>query len=108
HPRNISRCCVKVEAEALTCFQLDAALSEDADPELRSLKVHQRRYGPAGFSLESADNLQSRAMDVMRAVAEVQPKDIGAGLEQGADALKRRTGRTERCQNFGVAPSPHG
>jgi len=38
-----------------------------------------------------------------RAVAEVEPEDVGASVEQGANGVGRRAGESERCDDLGFA-----
>jgi hypothetical protein len=46
-------------------------------------------------------------MILVRAVAEIEPEDIGSGVEQGFDGLAAGAGRTEGCDDFGVSIAAH-
>ena len=99
---------VHVEAQLLALLQLHRPLGEGAEPQLGALQVHQDGDRVIVFLLERAELLDPLAMIVVRAVAEVQAEDVGAGLEQGAQALGRRSGGPQGGDDLGEALTTHG
>ena len=71
--------------------------------QLWALQIDQDADRPAGLRLDLADGVEPRAVIVMGAMAEIEPEDIGAGIEQradGAPALRspaRAWRRSWRC-----------
>ena len=56
--------------------------------------------GRFGFLLDGSDRFDSLPMIVVRTVAEIQPKNVDAGLEKIAYYLGRRTRWPESRDNF--------
>ncbi len=98
---------VEVEAEGLADLQLDAAVLEDADAELRPLQVHQHADRPVEIFLDLADDVVARLVVFMRAMGEIQPEDVGPGLEQRLDLLARRAGGSQGRDDLGLALASH-
>ena len=67
-----------VEAEFLAGPQGRPAAIEGADAQLRSLQVGQDGDGPAVLAFDFADDADQRFQLVMGAMAEIEPKHIGA------------------------------
>ena len=65
----------------------DALQPLQADMRLAHVKVGEDRDGAAGIGLDLPDDVVTRLLFGMGAVAHVQAKDIGARLEQGADRV---------------------
>ena len=102
-----SRRLVHVEAQLLALLQLERSLGEDAQPELGALQIHQDGDGMLVFLLHRPQEIDALAMVVRRAVAEVQAKDVGAGLEQRAQALAAGRSGTEGGDDLGEAIALH-
>jgi hypothetical protein len=81
HALGRARRLAHVEAQLLALLQLQRALGESAQPELGALQVHQDGDGMLVLLLQGAQQVDALTMVIRRAVAEVQPKDVGAGLE---------------------------
>src|SRR3981189_1209760 len=77
----------EVEAQLLDRLHLHRPYGEGAETKLRSLQIHEDRDRMLIMLLERAQLLDSLAVVVVHAVAEVEPEHVGAGLEQGAQPL---------------------
>ena len=80
---------VQIELESLAGLQLHAPAGEIADAQLRALHVGENADRPVEAVLELADHGEARGVILMRAVAEVEPEHVGAGLEQPRQHLRR-------------------
>src|SRR6478672_9113152 len=63
---------------------------------------HKKRY-----DIIRANDVVALLVIFVRAMAEIEPEDIGARFEQTADDLRRRTRETESSDDLGVAVSAH-
>ena len=97
----------EIEAEALAGDEVDAAAVEPADPKLRPLQIDQHADGAAGLRLDLADRLVLAPVIVMGPMAEIEAEDIGAGLDQGAQALRRVAGGAEGGDDLRFTLSSH-
>src|SRR5947208_13782119 len=103
----VTRLARQVEAERRAGLEVDMALGEPADAELGALEVDQDADRPVIFLLQPADDVEALAMIGVAAMAEIEPEDVGAGLEQAADHLRRRARRPERGEDLDVALASH-
>ena len=108
HPLLVARLGAEVEAEGGAARELDRAVAEGADPELRPLQVDDDRDRPLGLGLDRAHRLVALRLVGVAAVREIEPEGVGAGLEQAADLLLRRARRPERGEDLRVASATHG
>ena len=105
--RGIARRPVQVETEALAAREFGPPAGEFADPELRSLEIGQDPDRPADLRFDCADHGVAHAMVRAAAVAEIEAKHIGAGLEQRADGRRVRAGRPQGRDDLGAAVAAH-
>lgn len=61
----------------------DFAFNEGANAEFRPLKVHEDANGAATFAFQIANDCNQVFQDVMTAMAEIEPEDIGPFAVQG-------------------------
>ena len=89
---------VEVEPERCSRFELDRPVGEGANAQLRALQIEQHADRPAQIALDRADDVQTLLVVVVRSVAEVEPEDVGAGVEQRFDgfAIRARRARGSR------------
>ena len=73
---------VQVEPERLAGLQMHPPAAERADAQLGALHVGQDADRPVEFFLQLADHGEAGGVVLVRAVREVQPEHVGAGLEQ--------------------------
>src|SRR3984957_6625033 len=78
---------VAVEGEDVALMEVRAASVEDAEPELRPLQVDEDADRAARLLFERANHRHALAHDVVRSVAHVDAKDVGARGGQGGDGL---------------------
>ena len=97
----------QVQFESLSGFELDRAVGEGADAQLRSLQVEQNADRPPAGALQIADDLRARLVIGMAAMTEIQAKHIHPGIEQGFDAGAVRGGRAEGGDDFGFTIAMH-
>ena len=71
----------------------------------RSLHVGENADRALEAILELADQCEARGVILVRAVAEIEPEHIGAGLEQARQHLGRRAGRAKRGDDLGAPPA---
>ena len=71
----------------MTGLQMDAATAEAADAEFRTLHVGQDADRAVEFFFQFADHGEAGGVVRVRAVGEIQPKHVGAGLEQAGHGL---------------------
>ena len=88
-------------------LQMDAATAEAADAEFRTLHVGQDADRAVEFFLQFADHGEAGGVVRVRAVGEIQPEHVGAGLEQAGHGLQRGTGGAERGDDLGAAAAAH-
>ena len=69
---------------------------EAADTQFRPLNVGQNADGPVEFLLHLADHGETPRVILMRAVGEIQPEHVRAGLEQSRQDFWRGARRSER------------
>ena len=94
---------VAVKDEGLAVAKVDAAACERAEPELRPLQVDKDADRAAGLFLDLADHRDPLPHPVMRGVAHVDAKDVGAGGEQGGDRLAVGRGGAEGGDDLDAA-----
>ena len=94
---------IAVKDEGLAVAQVGAAAGERAEPELRPLQVDEDADRAAGLFLHLADHRDPLPHPVMRSVAHVDAKDVGAGGEQGGDGLAVGRSGAERGDDFDAA-----
>ena len=88
------------DRDPVTGAPLDRPVGEPAQPDLRALQVSQqadRATGPRG---RPPHPLGRPLVVSVGAVAEVQPSDAHAGLDQRSDPLLRRRRRSERAHDL--------
>ena len=93
---------VEVEPELLAGLQMHATAAEAADAQFRTLHVGQDADRAVELCLQLADHGEAGGVVLVRAVGEIQPEHIGAGLEQARQHLRRRTGGAERGDDLGA------
>lgn len=62
-------------------------LTQRADPELRPLQVGEDRNGASDRTFKRADDFNARSVVSVRAMAEIEAKNVDAGLPECADHL---------------------
>src|SRR4029077_15977107 len=103
----VARLLVEIEAEAVSAFQPQLAGGEGAEAQLRSLQVSKDADRSARRFLQCADGLDSPLVVAALAMAEIEPEDVDAGMEQSGDDLRCRGRRTERGNDLGAALTTH-
>ena len=94
---------VAVEDEGLAVPQVDGAVDECAEPELRPLQVDKDADRATGLLLDVADHRDPLAHPVMRSMAHVDPEHVGSGGEKRSDGLAVSRSRAERGDDFDAA-----
>ncbi len=82
YPVTRARRWIDVEAERFAIGEPYRAIREPPDPQLWTLQVGEDRNRPAGFPLDRADNVVTRLMVLVAAMAEIKAKHVGTGVEQ--------------------------
>ena len=95
-PVLITRLVVEVETKRLARGQADTTLVETTDAQFRSLQVGDHADRTFRRRFHGAHRLVALGMLFVRAMGEVEAKRVGPGIEQGLDAVRRRTRRSER------------
>ncbi|MNI48583.1 hypothetical protein D3C73_1031520 [compost metagenome] len=85
HPRLVAERRVQVEAHLVARLHLDLDVGEAAQPQLGPLQVGQDSQRPLQRHLGAAHGLEGGGVIVVRAVAEVQAKDVHPRLGQRLD-----------------------
>ena len=98
----VARRRVQVQAEGLAGLQMHAPAAERADAQLRALHVGQDADRAVELFLQLADHGEAGGVVVVRAVREIQPEHVGAGLEQAGQHLGRGAGGAERGNDLGA------
>src|SRR5438034_1027145 len=88
--------------ERLSLPQLERAVPQAADPDLVAGEVLQHGHRAAGLALGGPHGFVAAGMLVGLAVREVQPHDVGAGIDQGPDLLCVAGRRAERGDDAGT------
>jgi len=88
--------------ERLSLPQLERAVPQAADPDLVAGEVLQHGHRAAGLALGGPHGFIAAGMLVGLAVREVQPHDVGAGIDQGPDLLCVAGRRAERGDDAGT------
>ena len=78
---------VEVQSQAAAWLQHDFSARDAPNAQLGPLQVKHNAYRPPGVAFGSTDDAQARGMVVMGAMAEIQPEDVGARLDQRAYAF---------------------
>ena len=104
----VARRRVEVEPEALARLQMHLATGEFANSQLWPLHIGEDADRPIEALLDFADGGDPGGVILVAAMAEVEPEDIGSGLEQARDNLRRRACRPQRrddltCDGGGAA-----
>ena len=73
---------IAVKDEGLAVLQLGGAVGERAEPELWPLQVDKDADRAAGLFLHIANHRNPLSHSVMRSMAHIDAKDVGAGGEQ--------------------------
>src|SRR6267143_4196068 len=108
YPGVVARRLVRIQHEAFAVLELDRAFRERSDAELRALKIDQNADRPPVARLDIANGLDQFAHLVVRGMAHIDTKDVGAGLEQAANHGAVGGCRAERCQDLDAAQASHG
>ena len=85
------------------CAAATAPFGEFADAQLRPLQIDENADRPVELLLERANHRDPLAHGVVRGVAHVDAKDVGAGLEQRGDGRPIGRGRAERGDDLDAA-----
>src|SRR6195256_5331870 len=107
-PGVVARRLCRIQHEAFAVLELDRAFRERPDAELRALKIDQNADRPPVARLDIANGLDQFAHLVVRGMAHIDTKDVGAGLEQAANHGAVGGCRAERCQDLDAATASHG
>ena len=99
---------IEIEAEPVAGGELDRAVGEIAEPQLRTLQIGENADRPSGLRLDAADVLEQRALLVVAAMAEIQPENVDPGVEQRAQPLAAGARRADRRDDLGAAQAPPG
>ncbi|MNL50317.1 hypothetical protein D3C87_1733260 [compost metagenome] len=81
-------------------MQLHLAVGELADPQFRTLQVHQNAQRIIQLALDFTNPLVALGVVGMIAVAEIQAEDVDPGLHQLTDVIDPVRGRTEGGEDF--------
>ena len=82
------------------------ALGEAAEPDLRALQVDEHADAAPGLVGGLADPAVRLLVLGVGAVAEVQPGDVHAGVDEAADGLVGRGGGAEGADDLGATVHP--
>jgi hypothetical protein len=99
----VAQFAVGIEDEAIAVVQVDLAVLELADADLRSLQVDQDADGTAARLGQRAHQVGALDVFFRRAVREIQAHDIDARLDHPVQDLGIGTSRTQRSDNFSSA-----
>jgi len=66
------------------------------------LQIHHDSDRTADISLDVPDRLKTPPVILVISMAEIQPEHIDAGVEQGSDHRRGRTGGSKRSDDFRV------
>ena len=92
---------IEVEAQLLALFSSIGPLAKAPSRSFGPCRSIRMAIGMLVLLLERAQLLDALAMVVVRAVAEVEAEDVGAGLEQRAQALGAGGGRAQGGDDLG-------
>ncbi len=98
---------IDVETQRRPRLQHHGAVHERSDAKLRSLQIHQHADRAVRLFLDRANRFHPLAVVRCGAMAEVQPKDVDAGVKQRVDQRQRRARRAERGDDLRVALTAH-
>ena len=98
---------IHVEPELLALGELHRPLGERTQPQLWALQVHQDGDRMPVMLFHRPQQIDALPVIVLRAVAEVQAKDVRAGLEQGAQSFGTRRRRAEGGHDLGETRATH-
>ena len=90
------------DPDALAGRPLDRAVGEAAEPDLRALQVGQHGDVAAGGLGRPANLVEAAAVLGVLAVAEVQPGDVHAGLDERAGSLGVSVDGPKRADDLGA------
>jgi hypothetical protein len=107
NPLVVPRAAIKVERKLRASCEDYATGLKRADPQFRALKIDKDSYGTAYIALNSADQVVTLFMILVRAVAKVQAKNVSSRIKQTSDNLGTGACRTEGSDDFGVAVTAH-
>ena len=109
HARAVARRLVGIQHEALAVLQLDRAVRERPEPQLRPLQVDQDADRPAIAAISTLRMVGHQLPHlVMRRMAHIDAENVGARLEQAADHRALRRGWPEGREDLDAAQAPHG
>lgn len=107
HPVGIAQRRIQVEPEPVAFLKIASACGELAHPQFRSLKIGQDGDRTARLCLDRADDVMAGAVVGVAAMAHVQAKHVGAGVEQRADHVLGAGSRSQRRHDLHIAMSSH-
>ncbi len=107
HPAGVARRRVLVKHELVATHQVDGAVFQGSDPELRPLKVEQDRDWPAKFLFKRTDHLHPLAHIVMARVAHVDPKHVSACPKKVGERGPMGRRRTQRRNDLAATEPSH-
>ena len=81
HPVLIPRCGIRVENEFGALDELDRPVLEGADPRFGTLEIEKNANRASAFFLERPDHSGLPAHLIMRGMAHIDAKEIGAGMK---------------------------
>ena len=81
HPVLIPRCGIRVENEFGVLDELDCPVLEGADARFGTLEIEKNANRAPAFFLERPDHSGLRAHLIMRGMAHINSKEIGAGMK---------------------------
>ncbi len=108
HPRRVARRWIQIEAHRVAGLHVDLDLGEPAETQLGPLEVGQHAQRTFQRHFSPAHGLQVGGMVLVRAVAEVQAKDVDAGLGQGLDHARCPACGAQGRDDAGASSSVHG
>src|SRR5205085_4034699 len=85
---------------------LRPAAGKIAEPQFGPLQIGEDADRPPGLGLDPANLGKPGAVLVVGAMAEIEPEDVDASLEQGADALEAGARRPDGGDDLGAALPP--
>ena len=98
---------VNVKPEQRTLLQGDASSGESTKPEFRPLQIQHHTDGSSNVALDGADDIEALLVVCVRAVAEVQAKNICSSLVQTPNDFWGRTCGPERGDDLCITLSTH-
>ena len=99
----IARRRIRIENEGLTVLQFGRVADEGAEPQLRSLEIHEDADRALGFALDGTDHLDPLGELLTSQMAHIDAEHVRTGVEQLLDHFRRIGCRAEGGDDLGAA-----